>query len=320
MLKKLLVVLVALGTTSAIAFGALAWRPEIAPIRSAAPETFSQELVAKGKALVGGGFCAECHTTKGGEMFAGGYAMATPFGVIYSTNITPDRETGIGAWSEAAFARAMHEGVARDGSHLFPAFPYDHFTKVSDEDVKAIYAFLMTRPPVRATTPANTIPFPFNIRLLQEGWKILFFRPGRFEPAAGKSEEWNRGAYLALGLSHCGACHTPRNLLGAEKANDAYTGAVVDNWTAPALTTANPSPALWEPKGAVPLLAQWRHRVPRRRGRTDVSRRTRSFHRSRRGHSGHRCLFRRYRSVGGALRFGWFGSGACDVLRAYCLR
>ena len=178
-------------------------------------------------------------------MFAGGYAMATPFGVIYSTNITPDRETGIGAWSEAAFARAMHEGVARDGSHLFPAFPYDHFTKVSDEDVKAIYAFLMTRPPVRATTPANTIPFPLNIRLLQEGWKILFFRPGRFEPAAGKSEEWNRGAYLALGLSHCGACHTPRNLLGAEKANDAYGGAVVDNWTAPALTAANPSPTLW---------------------------------------------------------------------------
>ncbi len=174
--------------------------------------------------------------------------MKTPFGVIYSTNITPDPKSGIGAWSEAAFARAMHEGVGRDGSHLFPAFPYDHFTKVSDEDVKAIYAFLMTRPPVEATPPANTIPFPFNIRAFQEGWKILFFRPGRFEPVAGKSGQWNRGAYLALGLSHCGACHTPRNLLGAEKANDAYAGAVVDNWMVPALTAANPNPVPWSQK------------------------------------------------------------------------
>jgi len=221
------------------------------------------------------GYCAECHTSMGGKRLAGGYAMKTPFGVIYSTNIAPDSKTGIGAWSEAAFARAMHEGVARDGSHLFPAFPYDHFTKVSDEDVRAIYAFLMTRPPVEAMPPANTIPFPLNIRALQEGWKILSFRPGGFHPVAGKSDEWNRGAYLALGLSHCGACHTPRNLLGAEKPSDAYTGAVVDNWVAPPLTAANPSPV--EPKGAVPLLAQWRHRFPRYRGRTDVARRPWSF-------------------------------------------
>ena len=203
------------------------------------------ELVAKGEVLASAGYCAECHTAKGGQAFAGGYSMATPFGVIYSTNITPDPKTGIGAWSETAFARAMNEGVARDGSHLFPAFPYDHFTKVSDEDVKAIYAFLMTQPPVEATPPANTIPFPFNIRAFQEGWKILFFRPGRFEPVAGKNKEWNRGAYLALGLSHCGACHTPRNLLGAEKANDAYGGAVIDNWIAPALTAASPTPVPW---------------------------------------------------------------------------
>jgi mono/diheme cytochrome c family protein len=195
--------------------------------------------------LAGGGYCAECHTAKGGQRFAGGYAMATPFGVIYSTNITPDPETGIGSWSEAAFGRAMREGVARDGSHLFPAFPFDHFTKVSDDDVKAIYAYLMTRPLVRAPARASTIPFPLNIRAFQEGWKILFFRSGRFEPVAGKSAEWNRGAYLALGLSHCGACHTPRNLLGAEKAGDAYAGAVIDNWIAPPLTAANPAPVPW---------------------------------------------------------------------------
>ena len=137
------------------------------------------------------------------------------------------------------------EGVARDGSLLFPAFPFDHFTKLSDDDVQALYAYFMTRPPVRAPAQAGTIPFPLNIRYLQAGWKLLFFRAGRFEPDPNKSAEWNRGAYLAEGLSHCGACHTPRNLLGAEKSSDAYAGAVVDNWIAPPLTAANPSPAPW---------------------------------------------------------------------------
>jgi mono/diheme cytochrome c family protein len=243
--KKLLIAVVALGCLGLLGFGALAWRPAIAPVTPPAPGNFAPDLVAKGEALAGGGYCAACHTAKGGQTFAGGYAMATPFGVIYSTNITPDPESGIGAWSEAAFARAMHEGVSRDGSHLFPVFSYDHFTKLSDDDVRALYAYFMTRTPVHAPARPNGIPFPFNIRYLQAGWKLLFFRPGRFEPAAEKSAEWNRGAYLALGLSHCGACHTPRNLLGAEKAGDAYGGAVIDNWIAPPLTAANPAPAPW---------------------------------------------------------------------------
>jgi mono/diheme cytochrome c family protein len=243
--KKLLIGFVALGFVGLAGFGVLAWRPAIAPIAPPSPQSFAPELLAKGEVLAAGGYCAECHTAKGGPIFAGGYAMQTPFGVLYSTNITPDPETGIGLWSEAAFARAMHEGVARDGSHLFPGFPFDHFTKLSDDDVKALYAYFMTRPPVRAPALMNTIPFPFSIRAFQAGWKILFFRSGRFEPVAGKSEEWNRGAYLALGLSHCGACHTPRNLLGAEKVGDAYAGAVVDNWIAPPLTAANPAPAPW---------------------------------------------------------------------------
>src|SRR5258708_40048488 len=119
----------------------------------------------------------------------------------------------------------MHEGVARDGSHLFPAFPYDHFTKVSDDDVTALYAYLMTVPPVRTSAPANTIAFPLNLRIFQEGWKILFFRSGRYQEDRSKSAAWNRGAYLAEGLSHCGGCHTPRNALGAEKRGDAYAGA-----------------------------------------------------------------------------------------------
>ena len=138
------------GILGILGFGALAWRPAIAPISPPPPQSFAREVVAKGEAHAAGGYCAECHTAKGGRSFAGGYAMATPFGVIYSTNITPDPETGIGAWSDAAFRRAMDEGIARDGSLLFPAFPYNHFTKLSDDDVRALYAYFMTRAPVRA--------------------------------------------------------------------------------------------------------------------------------------------------------------------------
>jgi len=244
-LKKLLIVVVALGCLGLAGFGILAWWPAIAPVALPAPGSFTPELITKGEALAGGGYCAECHTTKGGQPFAGGYAFATPFGVLYSTNITPDPETGIGTWSEAAFRRAMHEGVSRDGSHLFPVFTYDHFTKLSDDDVRALYAYFMTRPAAHAPAQPTGITFPFNIRYLQAGWKLLFFRPGRFEPDAAKSAEWNRGAYLARGLSHCGACHTPRNLLGAEKTGNPYGGAVIDNWVAPPLTAANPAPAPW---------------------------------------------------------------------------
>jgi mono/diheme cytochrome c family protein len=244
-LKKLLIGVVALGCLGLVGFGLLAWRPAIAPVALPAVESFAPELITKGEALAGGGYCAACHTAKGGERFAGGYEMETPFGAIYSTNITPDPETGIGTWSEAAFRRAMHEGVSRDGSHLFPVFSYDHFTRLSDEDVRALYAYFMTRAPVHAPARPSGIPFPFNIRSLQAGWKLLFFQPGRFEPDHKKSAEWNRGAYLAEGLSHCGACHTPRNLLGAEKSGTAYGGAVIDNWVAPSLTAANPAPAPW---------------------------------------------------------------------------
>jgi len=245
MLKRIVIGLGSLGIACLLVFLGLAWRPAIAPINPPAKLSFPDDLIARGKILAGAGYCAECHTRAGSEPFAGGYGLQTPFGIIYSTNITPDPDTGIGRWSLEAFTRAMHEGVSLDGSHLFPAFPYDHFTKVSDDDVKALYAFMMTRPPVRAVAPPNTIPFPLSIRFLQEGWKILFFRSGRYQPDASKSAEWNRGAYLAEGLSHCSSCHTPRNLLGAEKTADTYAGGTADNWIAPALTDANPSPVPW---------------------------------------------------------------------------
>jgi mono/diheme cytochrome c family protein len=244
-LKRIVIGVAVVGVLGLLGFLALAWRPAIAPIDPPDKASFSAELITNGEVLAGSGYCAVCHTKQGGQRLAGGYGLRTPFGTIYSTNITPEPETGIGRWSLAAFTRAMHEGVSRDGSHLFPAFPYDHFTKVSDDDVAALYAYLMTRPPVTASAPANTIPFPLNIRTFQEGWKLLFFRSGRYQPDTSKSAAWNRGAYLAEGLSHCGGCHTPRNLLGAEKVKDAYAGGVVDDWIAPALTDANPSPVPW---------------------------------------------------------------------------
>jgi mono/diheme cytochrome c family protein len=245
MLKRILISTASLGIVCLLVFLGLAWRPAIAPVNPPGKSSFPDDLIAKGKSLAAAGYCTACHTGPGGNPFAGGYGLRTPFGIVYSTNITPDPDTGIGRWSLEAFTRAMHEGVSLDGSHLFPVFPYDHFTKISDDDVKAIYAYLMTRPSVRAVAPANTLPFPLNIRLLQEGWKILFFRSGRYQPDASRSAEWNRGTYLAEGLSHCGGCHTPRNSLGAEKTADAYAGGTVDNWIAPALTDANPSPVPW---------------------------------------------------------------------------
>jgi mono/diheme cytochrome c family protein len=144
---------------------ALDWRPAIAPIEPPSPTSFAPALVANGEALAGGGLCATCHTVKGGQNFAGGYPVRIPFGVIYSANITPDPETGIGHWSEVAFARAMRKGVSRDGSHLFPVFPYDHFTNLSDEDAQALYAYVMTRTPVRTPARKNELPFLLNSRL-----------------------------------------------------------------------------------------------------------------------------------------------------------
>jgi len=221
-----LICVVAVGV---VAYAALAWRPAIAPIDPPAPQSFAPGLVAKGKMLASGGNCATCHTAAGGAPFAGGYAMETPFGTIHSTNITPDRDTGIGTWSLAAFTRALREGVGRDGKHLFPAFPYNHFALLTDDDVAALYAYLMTLPPVKAKTPANTVPFPLNIRALQAGWKMLYFKPEPFRPDPAKSADWNRGAYLSEGLAHCAACHTPRNILGAESVGHPYYGARIEH-------------------------------------------------------------------------------------------
>jgi mono/diheme cytochrome c family protein len=229
---------------SAAGFLLYALHARIEPL-AAPPGNFDAQLVKRGATLAAIGNCSTCHTVPGGKVFAGGRAIPTPFGTIHTTNITPDPQTGIGLWSEAAFQRSMRKGVDREGNHLYPAFPYDHFTLVSDEDNKALYAFLMTREPVAATPPANTLSFPFNIRTAIAGWKLLFFREGPYEPDPNQSQPWNRGAYLAEGLSHCGTCHTPRNALGAEDKSRAYGGAMIEGWWAYALNKDAPAPVPW---------------------------------------------------------------------------
>jgi len=222
----------------------LPWRA-IAPIARPDASVYSAATIARGQQLAALGDCAVCHTSANGILNAGGRPMPTRFGTIYSTNITPDVETGIGAWSYPAFERAMREGIHRDGRHLYPAFPYPHFAKSTDADMQALYAYLMAQSPVRAETPQNALAFPFNLRPLMAGWNALFHQPAVFQPDPTKSETWNRGAYLVEGLGHCSACHSPRNALGAEKANAYLAGGFAEGWEAPALTSLSQAPIPW---------------------------------------------------------------------------
>lgn len=231
---------------AAIGIGAavLPWRA-IAPIARPDASVYSAATIARGQQLAALGDCAVCHTSANGILNAGGKPLPTPFGTIYSTNITPDVETGIGAWSYPAFERAMREGIHRDGRHLYPAFPYTHFARTTDADMQALYAYLMAQPAVRAETPPNALAFPFNVRPLMAGWNALFHKADTFQPDPAKSEIWNRGAYLVEGLGHCSACHSPRNALGAEKANAYLAGGFAEGWEAPALTSLSQAPIPW---------------------------------------------------------------------------
>ncbi|THD64517.1 MAG: c-type cytochrome [Bradyrhizobium sp.] len=220
------------------------WR-SIAPIARPDASVYSAATIVRGQQLAALGNCAVCHTIANGVVNAGGRAIETPFGTIYSTNITPDVDTGIGAWSYPAFERAMREGIHRDGRHLYPAFPYTHFAMTSDADLQALYAYLMAQAPVRANAPKNTLAFPFNLRPLMAGWNALFHRTEIFEGDATKSATWNRGAYLVEGLGHCGACHSPRNALGAEKASLYLAGGFAEGWEAPPLTSLSHAPIRW---------------------------------------------------------------------------
>ncbi|KAA2314771.1 cytochrome c [Pseudooceanicola sediminis] len=246
MLKRFLLGILAVAVIAAVGFGVYTYKPAMDPVARDDQPAFDADLVEQGRILAAAGYCATCHTASDGAPYAGNYPMETQFGTIYSTNLTPDVDTGIGTYSQAAFRRAMHEGVDREGNHLFPAFPYDHFTKMSDADVDAIYAYIMTEvAPVQTVQKENELPFPLNLRMLQSGWKLLFADFGRYEADEAHSDEWNRGAYLAEGVTHCGACHTPRNALGAEREDAQFAGAEIDRWIAPALTAGNPSHVPW---------------------------------------------------------------------------
>ncbi|KAA0585724.1 cytochrome c (plasmid) [Azospirillum oryzae] len=228
------------------AFLGIAYRSGLPTVPTPKATEFPTELVSRGAALAAVGDCIVCHTVDKGVAYAGGRALATPFGTLYSTNITPDPETGIGGWSKEAFKRAMRDGVSRDGRHLYPALPYDHYRQVHDGDLDAIYAFLMTRPAASAPAKANDLIFPLGFRPLLAGWKLLFLHQEEFTPRPDRDAEWNRGAYLAEGLGHCSGCHSPRNLAGAEETGGgAYSGGVAEGWVAPALNGASPAAVPW---------------------------------------------------------------------------
>ncbi|NUU64927.1 cytochrome c [Enterobacteriaceae bacterium BIT-l23] len=230
---------------------ALTSHSTIDPVSPPQAGHFSHDEIARGQQLYQAGDCAVCHTRPGGKRDAGGLALNSPMGAIYSTNITPDPQYGIGGWSFEAFRRAMREGIDREGNHLYPAFPYTAYTHVSDGDLKALYAWLMTRPAVHEAAPETDLGFPFNIRRGIWLWNQLFLDKGPL-PVARVPEgldpaRWERGRYLVEGLGHCSACHSPRNLLFAEKGGESHLGGgEVDGWVAPALNAQSPAPHRWQ--------------------------------------------------------------------------
>ena len=240
----------ALGTTLLGATWSLfGQRTALAPVAQPIA-TYSAATLERGRELAALGNCVTCHTSAQGKPNAGGLGIQTPFGTVYSTNLTPDPQTGIGLWSQQAFNRAMREGISRDGHHLYPAFPYTSFTRTTDEDLTALYGWLMSQEPVRQATPETKLAFPFSLRPLMAFWNALYLTPGPdAKPAqteVERSPAWLRGEYLVNGLGHCSACHTSRDALGGERSGLAYlSGATVDGWLAPALNALSPSPVAW---------------------------------------------------------------------------
>ncbi len=228
----------AAGAAGLAGMAAMAW-----PLKPALPLTdgpdvslYSPQALERGRLVAAAGDCVVCHTAPGGASNAGGLGLETPFGTIYSTNITPDKETGIGRWSYAAFERAMRHGIHQDGRQLYPAFPYTAFAKLSDGDLQALYGYLMSQPAVKAKAPETQLAFPYNLRPAMAGWNLLFHDATPFKADPARSAEWNRGAYLVEGAGHCAACHSPRNALGAEKSGIHYLGGgEAEGWSAPAL-------------------------------------------------------------------------------------
>jgi mono/diheme cytochrome c family protein len=254
-MKKIAIVLVA-----ALAMLALVWalnvRDESDDVSAALAVT--PELLQRGAYLARVGYCAACHTTRGGTPYAGGRGIDTPFGTVYSSNLTPDATTGIGRWSASDFWRALHNGRSKDGRLLYPAFPYTSYTAVTRADSDALYAYLQSLPAtVQAATP-HALRWPFSTQPALAVWRALYFQPGVQQPAPQQSAEWNRGAYLVRGLGHCGACHTARNALGASSGELDLAGGLIpmQNWYAPSLTSAHEAGVAGWPRADVVRLLQ----------------------------------------------------------------
>jgi nicotinate dehydrogenase subunit B len=242
-------------SVAALLAAAFPWRGAIAPITPPDSSIYSAATIERGRQMAALGDCAVCHTAEGGITNAGGRPLATPFGTVYATNITPDAGTGMGNWSYVAFERAMREGIHRDGRHLYPVFPYTHFTHASDGDLQAMYAYLMAQQPVSRLAPVTALKFPFNVRPLMGLWNALFLKSGDLARDASQSVSWNRGKYLVEGLGHCAGCHSPRNALGAEAGGAHHlAGGWVEGWEAPALTRLSYAPIPWSKEDLVAYL------------------------------------------------------------------
>jgi len=204
--------------------------PDVSAAQAALPT--GQALIDRGEYLARAADCVACHTTPGGKPYAGGLAFKLPFGTLYSPNITADKETGIGDWTDAQFVRALHQGIGWQGGNLYPAFPYATYARMTAEDALAIKAYLFSLPPVIADKPKNHLIFPFNQRYVMRFWNLLFVPSGPLSPDASQSADWNRGAYLVEAMAHCGECHTPRNLLYALDNGKKFAGAELQGWKA----------------------------------------------------------------------------------------
>lgn len=213
--------------------------PALAAPAPAAPADDAMAQVRRGEYLARAGDCIACHTQPAGKLFAGGRAMPTPFGTLYSTNITTDPKTGIGTWSADDFYATLHTGRAPGGKLLYPAMPFADYTKVTRADSDAMYAYLRSVPPVAQPNRPNDLRFPYDNRALIIGWRTLFFTEGTYKPDPAQSAAWNRGAYLVQGLGHCGMCHTPINALGGNSQSKAFEGGLIpmQEWYAPSLTS-----------------------------------------------------------------------------------
>ena len=217
----------------------------------------TDSLIARGAYLAKAGNCLACHTARGGAAYAGGLGIPTPFGTVFTSNLTPDANTGIGTWSPGHFWRAMHNGRSKNGRLLYPAFPYTSYTQVTREDSDAIYAYLRSQPAVNQPNRPHALSFPFSSQAALAVWRALYFTPGVYQPDSGRSAEWNRGAYLVGGLGHCSACHSPRNALGGSRQSLALAGGLIpmQNWYAPSLTSPHEAGVGdWRPEHIVQLL------------------------------------------------------------------